>query len=263
MSNNPYEAPRAVVADFRPDDADTLGFNAQPQALPAGRGIDWIKQGWALFVQSPGLWIGIYLVFIGVLIGASLVPILGFIAQSVLYPVLGAGIALGCDHLRRGQPLEFSHLFAGFSRNNTQLMIVGGIYCVGIIIVMVVAFVPTIGLVGGMAFVGGGDPDALMAMMGFPILIGFLLYFALLMPLVMAVWFAPSLVILNDVPAVDAMKMSFFGCLKNVLPYLLWSLVVLGLGILATLPLFLGWLVLMPWVAASNYCAYRDIYYRA
>jgi len=263
MSNNPYEAPRAVVADFQQDDGANLGFHPQPQSLPAGRGIDWIKQGWALFAQNPGLWIGIYLVLIGVMMAAAFVPILGFIAQSVLYPVLLAGIAVGCDHVRRGQPLEFSHLFAGFSRNSSQLMMVGGIYLVSIIVVMVIAFVPTIGLVGGMAFLGQGDPDALAALMGFPILIGMLIYFALLLPVVMAMWFAPTLVILNDVPAVDALKFSFYGCLKNVLPFLLWSLAVLGLGFLSILTLFLGLLVLMPWIAASNYCAYREIYYRA
>jgi hypothetical protein len=262
MTNNPYEAPRAEVADYLPPESDSVSLADAPQGLPAGRGLEWIKQGWGLFTQNPGLWIGINLVLLGIILAAAMIPIVGFIAQNVLYPVLGAGMMFGCDALWRGKPLRFDHLFAGFSRNSKQLFLLGAIYCGGILAVMLIAFVPTIGLVGGMAFMGNGDPDALAAVFGLPILIGLLIYLMLLMPLLMAIWFAPVLVMLNDVPAVDALRMSFFGCLKNILPFLIYGLVGLGLAILATLPLLLGWLVLMPWLVTSNYCAYREIFYR-
>jgi len=263
MTSNPYEAPRAVVADYQPVDPDAGQRADAPQALPAGRGVEWFKQGWALFALNPGLWIGIYIVFMGIILVTAFIPIVGSIAQSVMYPLFGAGLAAGCDALRRGQPLEFNHLFAGFSRNSGQLLLVGAIYLVGIIIVLVIAFVPTIGLIGGMAFMGAGDPDALIGAIGMPLLIGMLIYMALLMPLLMCIWFAPALVILDDMQAVDAIKASFTGCLRNLVPFLIYGLVGLGLAIVATLPLFLGWLVLAPVMITSTYCAYRDIFYRA
>ncbi len=263
MSNNPYEAPRAEVVDYEPGDTANLGFSVDPQAVPVGNGVEWVRQGWRLYSQAPGLWIGVYLVFIGIIFAAALFPLVGFIVQNMLYPVLGAGLMVGCDALWRGRPLEFNHLFAGFSRNSGQLVLLGGLYCIALIIVMVVAFVPTIGLVGGLAFVGAEDPEVLIGSLGLPILIGFLLYFALLMPLLMAIWFAPTLIVLNDVPALDAVRISFFACLKNMLPFLLFGMVGLGLAILATLPLLLGWLVLGPWLACCGYGAYRDIFFRA
>ncbi len=262
MSNNPYEAPRAEVADPLLSEADSAGFETDPQTVAAGRGVDWFREGWGLFAQSPGLWIGIYLVFFAIMLAAAMFPIVGSLAQNMLFPVLTAGIMVGCDNVWRGRPLEFSDLFAGFSRNAGQLFLVGAIYTVGILLMLVIAFVPTVGLIGGMAMVGAAEPDALLGALGLPLLIGMLIWLALLVPLLMMIWFAPALVILNDMPAVDALKLSFRGCLKNVVPFLVFGLVGLGLGLLASLPLLVGWLVLMPWLATSNFCAYRDIYYR-
>ena len=84
---------------------------------------------------------------------------------------------------------------------------------------------------------------------------------ALAIPVAMAYWFAPALVALNGLGPVAAMKTSFLGCLKNILPFLLYGLVAMLAGLLAVIPLGLGWFVLGPVLAASMYAAYRDIYY--
>jgi uncharacterized membrane protein len=57
------------------------------------------------------------------------------------------------------------------------------------------------------------------------------------------------------------MKESFTGCLKNIVPFLVYGIVAMVLGILASIPMALGWLVLGPVLAASMYTAYRDIYF--
>jgi uncharacterized membrane protein len=61
-------------------------------------------------------------------------------------------------------------------------------------------------------------------------------------------------------PPVAALRESFFGCLKNVVPFLVYSIVFVVLGIVASIPLGLGWLVLGPITIASVYTAYRDIF---
>ena len=88
-----------------------------------------------------------------------------------------------------------------------------------------------------------------------------LIIFALLLPVMMAAWFAPALVVFNDRGAVDALKESFSGCLKNVLPFLLYGVILLIPAIVASLPVLLGWLVLAPVITGSIYVAYRDIYF--
>jgi uncharacterized membrane protein len=126
---------------------------------------------------------------------------------------------------------------------------------------MLVSFVPTIGLIGGMAIMSGGDEEAMIAAVGLPLLLGLLLMMALLMPVIMAIWFAPALVMLNDKQPIEAMRLSFFACLRNILPFLIYSLIGLLLAVAATIPLALGWLVLGPWFYTSTFCAYRDIFY--
>jgi uncharacterized membrane protein len=107
---------------------------------------------------------------------------------------------------------------------------------------------------------GGGaeqaDPMAMLATMG----VAMLLMMALLVPLLMTVWLAAPLVMFHEQGTFEAMKGSFMGCLKNILPFLVYGIVMFVLSIVATLPLALGWLVLGPMLVASVYTAYKDIY---
>ena len=83
----------------------------------------------------------------------------------------------------------------------------------------------------------------------------------LLVPLTMALWFAPALVMLSDMAALDAMKASFAGCLRNWLPFLVYSLVLCVLLVLVPLTLGLALLAFIPVMTASIYLSYRDIFH--
>jgi uncharacterized membrane protein len=88
-----------------------------------------------------------------------------------------------------------------------------------------------------------------------------LIILALSLPIYMAIWFASPLVMLNNLGVGEAIKGSFSGCLKNIVPFLVFSVAFLLLAIVATIPIGLGWLVLGPVLLASIHTAYRDIYY--
>jgi uncharacterized membrane protein len=92
------------------------------------------------------------------------------------------------------------------------------------------------------------------------LLLTLLIFFALLIPLMMAYWFAPPLVVFHKLEPLQAMKMSFMGCLKNFVPFLVYGLLGLILAIAASIPLMLGWLVVWPMFIGSLYASYRDIY---
>ena len=252
---NPYAAPRAAVAD------ETAVLNADfvpgGQSRPIGHGWSWITEGWELFKRQPGMWIGIVLLLFVIMIATAFIPIIGGLALSLFGPVFAAGIVIGCKALDSGQELELGHLFAGFRERTGTLVAVGALYLAASLVVMLV--VGLIMGVGMFTMMGGGDPAA-MAGMGMTMVLAMLVMFALLLPLVMAIWFAAPLVVFHDHGAVEAMKGSFTGCLRNILPFLWYSVVLMVLAFVATLPLLLGWLVLGPVVAASIYTAYRDIY---
>ena len=80
------------------------------------------------------------------------------------------------------------------------------------------------------------------------------------LPLIMAYWFAPALVMLRNEEPVSAMKGSFAACLVNIWPLTVYGLIGIVLMIVATIPFGLGWFVLCPVIATSIYASYKDIF---
>lgn len=253
----PFQAPSARVHDYSAGGpGGTLELDGP--SLPAGAGVDWIKGGWALFRQAPGAWIGLLVVWFVVLVVLSVVPLVNLVA-NLLMPVFIGGIMLGCKALDDGEPFTVGHLFAGFSRNAGSLVLIGLLYLVAIVIVTVFAG----GSMAAMMAAGGGFNPHSMPHVGAGFLLVVLLAVAVTVPLAMAVWFAPALVVLHDVPPWAAMKASFFASLRNWLPFLVYGLCYLALAILAIIPLGLGFLILGPVMMASIYVAYKDMFLRA
>ena len=255
---NPYEPSEAPFTPPAPIEA---GFLGEPRQLPASAGLDWLNGGWKIFVQAPGVWIGIAVIWMLLVIVASFLPIIGGFAASMLGVVLSAGVALGCQAMRRGETLEVSHLFAGFSTNFNQLLLVGLIYIGATIVVTVVLLAVFFLVLGGAGmFTNPGQPPdgAKIGMMFLVIGVPALLLF---IPLAMSIWLAPLLVALDGVAPFDAMKLSLRACLKNILPIIVYGMLMILAGILAMIPLLLGFFVLAPVLMAATYVAYRQIFF--
>lgn len=227
----------------------------------AGRGLAWFVEGFDYFAKSAATWLGIVFILLIVACTSALLPLAGLIMQIVT-PVLMGGLMLGCREIDNGQPLELNHLFAGFRQNTAELVLLGVFYTIGTLVIMaamVAMVILTIGSMAIMTAIMDGDTltlaEHLLALLVIA-LTGMLLY----LPLLMAVWFAPALVVFEGQGAIAAMQASFSGCLKNLIPFTVYGLVGLVLVFVATLPLMLGWLVLMPVTIAGLYIAYRDIF---
>lgn len=233
----------------------SLGEGAR--AVAAAQGWTWIASGFELFKKQPGIWIGIVLVLFVVVVILAFIPLLGTIATFLLMPVFTGGLMLGCQSLARDGPLEIGHLFAGFKTQTGNLIVLGALSIAAWIVVML----PVVAIVGTGAFFGAARGDAAgIGAIGASFALALLVALALSILVYMALWFAPALVALRGVAPVAAVKQSFTGCLRNIVPFLIYGLVVFVLSILATIPLALGWLVLGPVLVASIYVAYRDIY---
>jgi uncharacterized membrane protein len=232
-------------------------FDAEGRTVDAGRGWDWIVEAFALFRRQPGMWILIVLLAGILFIAISMIPVLGSLASALLLPIFGGGLMLGCKDMDRGGTLELAHLFAGFKEKAGSLVMVGVFNLVGwVIIALAVAAVVGGGVLMGM--LRGGMPGAGISIVS--MLIGALLVAGLSVPLYMAAWFAPALIVLRDLAPGAALKASFFACLRNWIPFMLYSVVLLVLCLVAAIPAGLGFLVLIPVLAASVYTAYRDIF---
>jgi uncharacterized membrane protein len=259
MATDPYAAPRARVAD-RPVVAAEGEFVPDGQSVATARGWAWIVEGWQLFTRQPGTWVLVALVFGVITVAMALIPILGALALMILFPVFVAGFMHACRTLEAGGELELGSLFAGFKTNAVTLVVVGllGLAAFAVLgLIVVGAFWGP--LFGAGRVTGSGSDTDMFAMMRTMLLAG-LTVLALSVPVYMALWFAPALVALNGLGAGDAVKASFRACLKNILPFLLYGVVMFAFSILAGLT-YVGWLVLGPVLAGSVYAAYRDLFY--
>ncbi len=237
-----------------------------PASVPSGNGVSWWREGWRLFALSPWVWIAIAVVFMVIVVCLHFVPLLGSVASTVLSPVLAAGVMAGCLAQDRGGELTINHLFSGFSERLTSLLVLGLIYLAGTIVIVGVVVVIVAGTLGmsGIGALMAGDPVqatvTMFATLGVGALLAVLAGTLLALPLMMAYWFAPALVMLRGDEPVAALKASFFACLANISPMLIYSIIGVVLAIVATIPMGLGWLVLGPVFAASIYASYKDIF---
>jgi len=227
------------------------------RTVAAGRGWNWIVEGFALFRRQPGMWI-LTVVLLGVIsIVIGTVPLLGPLANALLFPIFAGGLMLACKDLDQGSALELSHLFAGFKQKTGDLVLVGAFNLVGWVVITIAVFA----VVGGGVFMGimrGGMPGVGISIAS--MLIALLLVTGLSLPLYMATWFAPALIVLHGLAPVAALKASFYACLRNWIPFLVYGVVLLVACLIAVIPAFLGFLVLIPVLIASVYTAYRDIF---
>jgi len=170
--------------------------------------------------------------------------------------VFAAGMMWGCQAVAQQQDLEINHLFAGFKKNTSQLISVGGIYMASLLAVAVMvvlsmdsATITAIKLEQGLTT---EQADAMLPP----------LFFAMLciVPILMAYWYAPLLVGLNNLTAGQALKLSFMVCLKNLLPFFVYGVIFTLMLLVAIVPFGLGLLIAVPVMMTSLYASYEDVF---
>ncbi len=231
----------------------------QTRSVPASRGWQWIVEGFLLFRRQPLIWILLLAAMAVIWLASTVLQPVGPLAISLLSPVFLAGLMNACRETDRGGEPDIGHLFSAFRTHAAPLVTVGGVYLVGNIIAVGVVFM----VAGGdalNALLAKGRTEAEIAAAVRGLGLGLAVGTAAFIPVVMAVWFAPLLVVFHDMPPVAAMKSSFAAGWQNMLPFTVYSLAMLLLWILASIPLMLGLVVLLPVLVCSIYAGYKDIY---
>lgn len=232
----------------------------EPQRLEANTGLQWIKKGYALFKQAPLLWIVLLAICFVAAALLSKVPVIGEPLASLLMPVVIIGLMAGCRSLENGDELELAHLFSGFQKHTSHLITLGGIALVSQYLIFGVML-----MAGGATLVAilmgsqAAEPEVFreaVAGAGAAVMIGAALFTVLLM----AMQFAPMLVFFRDVKPIDAMKLSLQAFTRNVAAMFVYGMAFLLLAILASMPMMLGWLILMPMVLTTMYASFCDIF---
>lgn len=206
------------------------------------------------------MWVTLTLVLALIWMLLFAIRLIGPLLFNLLSPVFFAGFMIGCRDLERGRELELAHVFAGFRSHAAPLVTVGGVYLVGMIVILGLIFLTAGGSMLPTALSGKHADMAAVAAAVRGLALALIVAFVVYIPLLMAVWFAPLLVAFHGMPAVPAMKLSFQACWRNLLPFTLYGFVVLILWFLASIPLLLGLLIVLPVVLCSIYASYKDIF---
>jgi uncharacterized membrane protein len=234
----------------------------------AGRGIRW----WAdsvtwLFgdIARLGVWVAMLICFFLLLTPLNWFPFIGSVASYLLWFVFSGGLMLAARKTGRGQTPSFGDLFAGFGPQGGAL--------VGAGLLILAASLAVVGLmlaVGLGAFVGSilsaasladleAQPLAVLSI-GWGSLLLLLCCLFLFVPISMAAWLAPALIMLRGASPVDALRMSLAACRRNLGALTVYGLVFIGLAFVATLMFLIGWIFLVPLTFLSTYAAFRDMF---
>lgn len=230
----------------------------RPRHVSPADSLDWLKAGWKLFMQSPAVWVAVAVIFIIMLFVLGLVPLLGWAVVLIGFPIMVAGMVMGCDALANNRPLRVDHLAAGLKQHAGNLALVGVFYLLG---GLVAGFVSVV--IGGGAALTGYVLGALAGLgLGVVsgVLLGSVVFSVLWVLLITALWFAAPLVVLRNTPPLDAMQLSLAACFNNFAAFVVLGVLIYVLIWVAMLPAGLGVLVLIPVLAGTLYASYQDVF---
>lgn len=234
----------------------------------------WLIEGFALWLRNPAflsfLTFGCFLAAFA----AALVPYVGELLCMILYPSLTLGVYNGCRAIDRRRQLRPELLLSGFRRRVYDMLLAG--FCNFAVIKLVL--LGTIQIDDGVLWklLENSEVSDTLTLSSPGFLYALLAVAILLIPWGIAFLFVSQLVGWWRLPVSRALSSSFVGCLRNLLPLLVYSFCFLffacmlpalvinfinltmeGLG---TLACAIYVLLIVPVLLASFYVAARDIF---
>lgn len=228
------------------------------RAVRAERATAWFREAYALFRAEPLIWALLGAALLLALLGSQFLPSGANLLVTLALPVMTGGVLIGCEAQARGEPLRIGTLWAASTRGRVGALIgLGVLSLLGLLLAAVAGLLVVGASVGGVLMSGGGLESL---QIGASAVILLLVVLIALLPISMALWFAPALVALHAQSPLRALVLSFRACWRNAGALGLQGLLLIPIAVAATIPLGLGWLVAMPVITASIYFSARDIF---
>jgi hypothetical protein len=249
--------------------------------VPAACGWKWVLTGFVLFRKHPSMWALLVFSYIMLMQLIGMIPLLGWIAATVLIPAFSASFMIVSRELDQGKKLAFSVLFSGFRTNLPALLRQGSIYLASALAILGLSAMVDGGALLQLMMFGERPPAAAYeegSLAGAAVLAG-----TLYVPVLAAFWFAPALSAWRNLPALQALFYSLFAVLRNWRAFFAYGIALLVLGLVCSFALFLLALVArglfgdksqnalmlvvlpvmltyVPTLFASFYASFRDIF---
>ncbi len=225
--------------------------------VPAGRGVSWLGEAFALFRRTPMAWIALCAGWIIITFGLIVVPLVGGVIANFLQPVFFASFAITALRQSAGEPVVMGDLFSGFKRNVRSLIHLGALLL--IVEIAIFAIMAALGLPmsapGDKAFTMAEYVEALRGKEWI-----LALGFVLTVVVKGAAWFAAPLIALHGMSTIHALRWSIYAALANIGAMLVYGVVMFVLFIVALIPWALGLLAFIPVMVISTYIGYREVF---
>jgi len=248
--------------------------------LPALRGVAWLRDAYSMVSGARLPWLVLLFLYYLVLGVIDFIPFIGQIAAPILKPVFAVGFLAAAWSQERGGTPEPKQLFQGFRSNLWALIPLGLFLVVGITLaVLGTALVDDGKLLDVLSGKAKFD-DALLA--DDQVQYAMLFAAACALPVMLAMWFAPALVVFQDCSAPVALRSSLLAALANWKPIAVYGLLVFFFGGVvpgmataaialvapASVAFTIALVLLLPYLFlfiatlhVSDYVSYRDIFH--
>lgn len=213
-----------------------MKIQPDPRVVNSSLGLAWLMEGFRLFHRQPLIWFLTLFAYWAGLVILAMVPLLGLIAPLILTPGLGFGfVALAYAVDRQEMPMPLL-LVSGFRSDKAKLLLqMGLLYFLGLVVVLVLAWVVD----GGSLFRAMSqspeeltDPTISMdPSLQWGVIVAVLGY----LPVLMAFWFAPQLVVWGQFPLAKALFYSFFAVWRNRRAFFVYGVSWVGLFVFLSL----------------------------
>ena len=189
-------------------------------------GLEWVRQGIALFKKKPAEMFLFGNTYLFVLIAMALLPVLGPAMLTMITPTLGFGMMQAGKMAQAGEKVSPAVLFCGLSAQYAQhrksLITLGIVYTLYFALIklgltLIVGPTPVVEI-------SGTTPNAEQA----AALSNYMLQYTLLaslfsLPVLLAFWFAPVLVVWHNMKPMHALFSSWVATWRNKLAFLVYG----------------------------------------
>ncbi|HNJ51987.1 MAG TPA: BPSS1780 family membrane protein [Accumulibacter sp.] len=250
----------------------------QALTLPARHGWRWLADGFRLFRKNHGMLAFLVVSYWLLMAVLNLIPWLGTAVTILCIPAFSVSLMNACRNIERAAPLSPQILFSGFQSNLPALLTLGAVYLVATLCILGISSLADDGVL--LRLMMAGEKPTPEAIADGRFVLASQIALLLLCPLMMAYWYAPMLAAWHRFSPGKALFFSFVACLRNWRAFLVYSLAVAFvcmlapvflLGLLAVLlqessALVSGLvvvgtiLVIAPTVFASFYVSFRDVF---
>ncbi|MFT5451273.1 MAG: putative membrane protein [Enterobacterales bacterium] len=248
------------------NDLDSNISEPQIKQLPASTGLKWVAQSFSLLSKSPSTWLIMWIIaflFNVAFVMSSYLILL----PALLSATFTAGFIYGAKVVDSGFKLKLEHLFIGFKVQLRNLFRLGLLYLMfsfllGMLFSLILSNSIDEAQVIAMSELSHQELQLLLAespeQLAF-IVKALLMTLVLSTPLFMASWFAPTLVFFHKTPPLRAMLLSFKACNTNLLPFLLYGLVIMPMILIAIFSV-IGLPLILVIINISQYCSYKSVF---